>query len=149
MDATDRAILSELADDARLSMSDLAERVSLSRAHAYRRVEALRVAGVLRGFTIDVDYKLAELSVGAVVLVETVQDRWEAVHEMVRAMPGVQYAAATTGGYDMALIVRAESVDELRETVLGRLALDEGVRSTRTLVVLEEIQSIRVVLPSP
>ena len=140
-------ILAELTANARISMSALAEKVQLSRSHCYRRVEALERSGVIRSYTVDVDHAQAGLELAAVILVETVQERWAEVHELIRAMPGVQLAVATTGNFDVTLLVRVASLDHLRETILSRLSLVPGVRTTRTLVVLEEILSQPVALP--
>lgn len=130
-------------------MTELGERVHLSRAHVYRRVEALRTVGVLRGISADIDPARVGLAVSALVLLQTIQERWREVHDAVQAMPSVQYAAATAGEFDMVVLVRTASVEALRDVVLGRFALLEGVRSSRTLVVLEELMSLRPVLPTP
>jgi DNA-binding Lrp family transcriptional regulator len=109
VDPTDLAILNELARDGRISMNDLAGKVNLSRAHTYRRVEALVSSGLIRSFTIDIDPEQTGLKVAAVVLVEAVQDRWAEVHDMVRAMPrcpvrgrdhrSVRYGIGRPGGF--------------------------------------------------
>lgn len=147
MDQIDLEILGKLVRDSRLSMTQLARQVHLSRAHVYRRVEALREAGVIRRFSADIDPQQAGLPVSALVLLQTQQDRWHELHDAVQAMPHVQYAAATTGDFDLGILVRAESVDSLRDVVLGRFALLDAVRSTRTLVVLDELIPPRPVLP--
>ena len=55
MDSLDRAILSHLESDARLTNVELAERVRLSPSPCLRRVRALERAGVIRGYHADVD----------------------------------------------------------------------------------------------
>src|ERR1700749_1332281 len=55
MDSIDRAILSELQRDGRLSNVELAERVRLSPSPCLRRVRALEEAGVIRGYHADLD----------------------------------------------------------------------------------------------
>ena len=119
LEDVDRAILKELARNSRISMAELGKRVHLSRAHVYRRVEALRNGGVIRGFSLDVDASAAGAAVAAVVLFEAKQQSWDELHDLVRRMPQVQYAAATSGECDLALIVRAESLSGLRDIVLG------------------------------
>lgn len=147
MDELDRAILAELADDARIPMTRLAERVHLSRAHLYRRVDALHESGVIRGFSVDVDPQAAGLDAAALVLLQTDQARWADVQQALRAMPQVQFAAATTGEVDVAALVRASSVEELRDVVLSRLASLDVVERVTTLVVLDELVPPRPVLP--
>jgi len=55
LDDTDRRILDELAVDGRMSMRTLADRLHVSRANAYARVDRLQKSGVIRGFRADVD----------------------------------------------------------------------------------------------
>jgi DNA-binding Lrp family transcriptional regulator len=148
MDDLDLRIVRELVRDGRMSMSHLAARVHLSRAHVYRRVERLTSDGVIRGISADVDACKAGLRVGALVLLQAHQERWQELHDGVRAMAQVQYAAATTGDFDMVVIVRAESIEVLRDVVLGQFALMAAVRTSKTLLVLDEIISARPVVPS-
>jgi DNA-binding Lrp family transcriptional regulator len=67
LDDTDLAILRRLVADGRRSWTDLAESVDLSPPAVADRVDRLREAGVIRGFTVDVDR--AQLREGVPVLV--------------------------------------------------------------------------------
>jgi Lrp/AsnC family leucine-responsive transcriptional regulator len=55
MDAVDRAILSHLQDDGRLSNVELAERVRLSPSACLRRVRNLEASGVIAGYHAVID----------------------------------------------------------------------------------------------
>ena len=55
LDGTDRAILQVLADDARISNKELADRVGIAQSTCLARVRALRESGVIRGFHADID----------------------------------------------------------------------------------------------
>ena len=55
MDPIDRAILSHLQEDGRLSNVELAERVRLSPSACLRRVRNLEVAGVIQGYHAVID----------------------------------------------------------------------------------------------
>lgn len=150
MDATDRAILRLLRDDGRVPVADLARAVHVSRANAYTRLERLRAAGVLQGFSARVDPARAGLGLCAVVLLALVpraQPRWRELREQLVAMPEIEYAALVTGEADVLLMVRAADMDALRAFLLERVQAMESVRSTRTLFVLEELLHRPYVLP--
>ena len=51
LDDADRRILGELVRDARTSIRTLAERIHVSRANAYARVDRLLADGVITGFS--------------------------------------------------------------------------------------------------
>ena len=55
MDAVDRAILSHLQDDGRLSNVELAERVRLSPSATLRRVRNLEATGAIAGYHAVID----------------------------------------------------------------------------------------------
>ncbi|MBM2614521.1 Lrp/AsnC family transcriptional regulator [Actinoplanes sp. LDG1-06] len=140
VDEIDRQILAELTRDGRLSMRTLAERLHISRANAYARVERLRTAKVIRGFRADVDPVAAGLGTTAYVTVNLNQAEWRDVAERLRALPGVVHIALVGGEFDVIMLVRAED-----NNALGRLVLDEiqgmpGVVNTRTLLVFEEAE---------
>ena len=55
LDDTDRAIIHELRHDGRLSMRALAEKLHISRASAYSRVERLHTESVVTGYSATID----------------------------------------------------------------------------------------------
>jgi DNA-binding Lrp family transcriptional regulator len=142
LDDIDRQILAELTRDGRMSMRTLAERLHISRANAYARVERLRAADVIRGFRADIDPVAAGLGTSAYVTVNLHQAEWRDVGEQLRALPGVVHIALVGGEFDAILLVRARD-----NAALGRLVLDviqgmSGVVNTRTLLVFEEAQPL-------
>lgn len=140
LDEVDRQILAELTRDGRMSMRTLAERVHISRANAYARLDRLRTTGVVRGFRADVDPVAAGLGTSAYVTVNLNQAEWRDVGARLRALPGVAHLALVGGEFDVIMLVRARD-----NAALGRLVLDEiqgmpGVVNTRTLLVFEEAE---------
>src|SRR5699024_10445706 len=63
LETIDRRIISALADDGRISVTALAEKVHISRAHCYSRLQYLQKHGVITGYSISVDH--ARLGFGA------------------------------------------------------------------------------------
>lgn len=140
LDEVDRQILAELTRDGRMSMRTLAERLHISRANAYARLDRLRTTGVVRGFRADVDPVAAGLGTSAYVTVNLNQAEWRDVGARLRALPGVAHLALVGGEFDVIMLVRARD-----NAALGRLVLDEiqgmpGVVNTRTLLVFEEAE---------
>ncbi|MDG1087687.1 MAG: Lrp/AsnC ligand binding domain-containing protein, partial [Acidimicrobiales bacterium] len=54
-------------------------------------------------------------------------------------LPGVEWAGVTAGQFDYALIVRADSLDHLRDVALQELQQTDGVRAAQTIVLLDEV----------
>lgn len=143
LDPVDRRLLEELRADGRLSVNELASRVSVSRATAYQRLARLREAGVIRRFTVDVDPHKMGLPIAALVLVTVVQHAWRGVGERLRRLPGVEWLALSTGSFDYVLLVRAPDVGHLRDVILEGLQAMPEVQSAQTLLLLDEPDVVR------
>jgi DNA-binding Lrp family transcriptional regulator len=138
LDDIDRLLVRELVDDGRLSVKALAERANVSRATAYGRFRRLCDSGVIRGFSAVVDPARIGLPITALILVNVEQGKWQTVRDELMALPGLEYLAFTSGGFDMVLLVRVPDVVALRDVVLVRLHGSRHVRSTQTIFVLDE-----------
>jgi DNA-binding Lrp family transcriptional regulator len=138
LDEIDRAMVRELLVDGRLSVNALAERAHISRATAYGRFKRLCDTGVIRGFSALVDPARVGLPITALILVNVEQNAWQEVRDELKTLPGLEYLAFTSGGFDMVLLVRVPDVVALRDVVLVRLHGSPRVRDTQTIFVLDE-----------
>jgi DNA-binding Lrp family transcriptional regulator len=146
LDDVDRRIVAELVADGRMSVNELASRVGVSRATAYSRLDRLRSEGVITGFTATVDPAKVGHGVAALILVNVEQNEWRAARDELLHLPGVEFLAFTSGGFDMVALVRVASIEALRDVVLDHLHGATHVRSTQTVFVLDE-QRRQVPLP--
>src|SRR3954471_18090351 len=138
LDAIDRTILRLLQEDGRASIRSVAERVHVSRANAYARINRLIEDGVIRGFTARVDHERAGQGASAYITLKIVQNSWRTVREQLQALPGATHIALVSGDFDVLLLVHTPDNKALRELVLTRLQAMPEVLSTRTLLVFEE-----------
>ena len=138
LDEVDRRILSELIADGRLPVNELARRAGVSRATAYARFDRLLADRVVTGFRADVDPAVLGYSITALILVNVDQGDWSSVREQLVHLPGFEYLAVTSGGFDFVVIVRVHDIASLRDVVLHRLHRIKAVRSTQTVFVLDE-----------
>src|SRR3954449_4964783 len=97
LDDLNRRILAELAQDPRIGISALARRVSLSAPSVRERVAALREAGVIRGFALDVDPAAIGLPVAAWVRVRPGPGQLPRVAELAERTPEVSECHRISG----------------------------------------------------
>lgn len=140
LDAADRRIIELLTADGRMSINELAAQIHVARATAYSRVERLQESGVITGFAATVDPAKLGYAVAALVLVNVDQSKWRDIREAVADLPGLEYLAFTSGGFDLVLLVRLPDISDLRDVVLGRLHDIPGIRTTQTIFVLDEVR---------
>jgi DNA-binding Lrp family transcriptional regulator len=143
----DRSILAELQADGRLSVNELAARVNVARATAYQRLQRLEADRVITRYAAVVDPGRVGLGIAALILVNVAQSDWRDARQRLLDLPGVQYLALTSGGFDFVVLVRVPDVETLRDVVLVRLHGLPEVRSTQTVFVLEDHLPLRVVPP--
>ncbi len=139
MDEVDRQILALLSEDGRRTFDDIAQQVSLSAPAVKRRVDRLRSAGTLRGFTAVVDHRA--LGYGAEALIELFYGpgvTLDAVAASLRRVPEVVEAWSVTGEADAIAHVRTRDNIDL-ERLIRELQADGTVVRTRSQVVLSRL----------
>ncbi|MER5178674.1 Lrp/AsnC family transcriptional regulator [Streptomyces sp. NPDC002896] len=138
LDAIDRDILQLLQADGRASIRSVADRVHVSRANAYARINRLIEDGVIRGFSARIDHERAGQGASAYITLKIVQNSWRTVREQLRALPEAAHIALVSGDFDVLLLVHTPDTRALRDVVLTKLQAIPEVLSTRTLLVFEE-----------
>jgi Lrp/AsnC family leucine-responsive transcriptional regulator len=146
-DEIDQRILAELRADGRISMSALADRVGVSRATVYTRVENLLATGVITGFSARVDPALVGFGICTLVFVTVRPQTWAAFRGRVAEMPQVEYCAVTTGEHDAMLLVRAVDVAEVHHFVTEVLSVLPEIRAVESVLVMDEVLRRPYLLP--
>lgn len=138
LDDIDRRMVTALVDDGRLSMRSLAERVHISRAGAYSRLDRLLTSGVVTGFSARVDPARAGLSTSAYVSLSIAQDAWREIRTHLRTVRYVEHVALVAADFDVLVLVRTPDNATLRDVVLEELQAIPGVCATRTWLIFAD-----------
>lgn len=151
LDRIDRAILRELQSSGRLSMVELAARVSLTKTPCTERVRKLEQSGVIRAYHAELDPP--RLGAGHVVLVQvqlraTTAPDLEAFNRAVGAIPEIQSCYMIAGDFDYLLKVRTCDIDHYRRLLGESISRLPNVQQTHTYVVMETVKD-EVTLPVP
>ena len=139
LDRTDRRILHELQQNAKLTNSALAERISLSESACLRRVRLLEESGLLSGYVALVDQSKAGYpdNVFVTITLESQQQADLAAFEQeVRKLPEVMECHMMSGEADYLLrvIVRdARDYERIHSRFLTRLPGVDRVHSSFAL----------------
>ncbi|KIR64343.1 Lrp/AsnC family transcriptional regulator [Micromonospora harpali] len=148
IDAVDQRIIALLVADARASYADIGSRVSLSAPAVKRRVDRLRAAGVIRGFTAVVDPAAVGWTTEAFVELFCAGRTTPAqIGVAVRRHPEVVGAYTVSGEADALVHLRAADISHLEEA-LERLRAESFVTSTRSTIVLSRLAESPGVGPS-
>jgi Lrp/AsnC family leucine-responsive transcriptional regulator len=135
VEETDRAILSALADDGRLSYTDLADKVGLSVSAVHQRVRRLEQRGVIRGYAARIDHTAVGLPLSAFVAIRPIDpSQPDDAPERLAGLPEIEACYSVAGDDFYLLLVRVASPGEL-ERLLQEIRQAANV-ATRTTVVL-------------
>jgi Lrp/AsnC family leucine-responsive transcriptional regulator len=141
LDTTDRRILALVQKDASLAQAEIAKRVGLSTAAVHERLKKLESAGVIRRWTAVVDPAAVGAQVCAFVEVFFEHPRFEkGFIERVKKLDAVQECHHITGEFSLLLKVRVADMPALQTLLLEQLSGHEGVRQTRTVMVLSTVK---------
>lgn len=139
IDEIDQQIIASLVADARASYAEIGTVVSLSAPAVKRRVDRLRSAGVIRGFTAVVDPAAVGWSTEAFVELFCVGRTSPAqIASAAGRHPEVVAAYTVSGEADALVHLRAPDIGHL-ERALERLRAEPFVSSTRSTIVLSRL----------
>ena len=149
IDDTDKQLLRLLQTQARMSITELAERVNLSATPCARRIKRLEEAGIITGYYTQTDaqklgYPLAVFI--AISMDRHTADRFEHFEEKIQSFDEVVSCSIVTGRTEDYLIkVRVSDMAHYEEFLLHRLNRIEGVAQVHTSFELREVFSRSVV----
>lgn len=142
IDQIDRKIIEELRVDARLSVTELARRVGLSKTPCQIRLKRLVEDGYIRGFRAVIDpvrLGVGHIAFAEVKLSDTREKALEAFRRAVLQVEEVEECHMIASNFDYLLKVRTTDIMAYR-TVLGeKISSLPHVASTSTFVVMETI----------
>ncbi|MGR3636183.1 MAG: Lrp/AsnC family transcriptional regulator [Shimia sp.] len=143
LDRLDRAILSVLARDGRISITDLAQEIGLSKSPTQSRLRRLEASGVIKGYHALLDpirLGMDHVAFVEVKLTETREKALQAFNAAVREVPEIEQAHMIASHFDYLLKVRTTSMSAYR-TVLGeKISTLPYVGSTSTYVAMQAVK---------
>src|SRR5579862_1679355 len=142
MDAIDRKIIAELQTAGRLTVTELAERVSLSVAPCHRRLRELERTKVIRGYRAIIDP--AAIGLGFEVLVQVTMDREDATtitrfESGLAEIAEVRHAERLFGDPDYLIRVATADLAAYQELRDSKLAALPGVQRLSSTIVMKRI----------
>lgn len=143
LDIFDRKIIDVLRADGRIAITDLAQRVGLSKTPCQVRVKRLIANGTIRGFRAIVDparLGLDHIAFAEVKLSDTREEALDAFRRAVLKIPEVEECHMIASSFDYLLKVRTADIRRYREVLGERISSLPHVASTSTFVAMEAIR---------
>ena len=136
MDKFDQEIIAQLRKNARVSISYIAETVSLSRSAVSERIKKMEESGIIRGYQV----LLSESQKEGVSVYFEIQHQCAKCSEVVpifSVIPEVVTCKGITGDMDLLVYVKADSMRRIHE-IREFLDRQESIIKIKTHVVMSE-----------
>ena len=136
MDNLDRKLLHTVSKNVRISISELARTLDVSRSTAQSRLRRLETNGTIARYAIEYGEKYSQSLIRAHVLIKLEQRLTGQALAAMDKMPEITALYAVSGDYDLIGILATETTEKLSK-VLDHLADLAGIERTTSLVLLE------------
>jgi DNA-binding Lrp family transcriptional regulator len=131
----DHAMIELLKRSARMSVTDLAMAMGVSRSTAQKRLERLEKSRVIEAYTCVLAGPYRRQWVTAHILVRVAAKQMDPVVERLDHVNGVEEVHSVSGEFDLIVVISAPTVGTL-EVAIDEVIAVEGVERTNTSVVL-------------
>ena len=143
LDEFDRKILAVLRDDGRITMTELAQRIGLSKTPCQQRVRRLIDAKIILGFRAIVDparLGLEHVAFAEVKLSDTREAALRDFNAAVRRIPEVEECHMIASSFDYLLKVRTADIRKYRLVLGEKISSLPHVANTSTFVAMETVK---------
>jgi Lrp/AsnC family transcriptional regulator, leucine-responsive regulatory protein len=143
LDSFDIKILDAVADNGRISVTELAARIGLSKTPCNARLKRLVDEGYIQGFRAVIDLQKLGLDHVAFAEVKLSDTREKALNEFnqaVRRIKEVEECHMIAGRFDYLLKVRTQNIRRYREVLGEKISSLPHVASTSTSVAMQSVK---------
>ena len=145
LDRFDDAILRVLAVEGRISATELARRIGLSKSPTQARMKRLEDAGIITGYRANLDpirMGLAHVAFVEVRLSDTREAALQAFNKAVMAVPEVEQCHMIASRFDYLLKVRTADIQDYRRVLAEQISALPHVAGTSTYVAMEAVKEL-------
>ncbi len=143
MEDKSEQILEFLRNNSKLSLRQIAKKAGIPLTTAHNRIKKMQKEGVIKNYSVEVDYSKLGLSLCAYIMASV---KYDAMHKSqqeiakkILKLSFVKSVDIITGGFDLLIKVRAKNISQLNKLITKELRNVEGIDKTTTMIVLEEI----------
>ena len=143
-------LLKQLSKKSRVEISDLAVMLGLSEEEVKAEIAAMEDAGLIRGYKAVIDWdRLDNAYVSAIIELKVTPKAglgFEDVAAKVMRYPEVESVYLMSGVYDLSVVVKGKTFQEVAKFVAKELSTIDSVTSTATHFVLRRYKELDVEL---
>lgn len=143
IDNIDRAIIAALQTNAKMTLSDIAERVGLSKTPCQLRIKNMEKSGLITGYIAQVNHRMLgenHIVFVQVKLSDTKTRALKAFNEAVKTIPEIETCHMMAANYDYLLRVRTGDMGSFRALLGEKISTLPHVLQTSSFVAMENVK---------
>jgi Lrp/AsnC family transcriptional regulator, regulator for asnA, asnC and gidA len=148
VDNLDLQILSELSNDASISIPRLSKKIDVNSSVVYSRIKRLVKKKLIERFTIDVNDAELGYEVKALTGINIDTKQRDNVIEQLFNIDGVREVAEVTGRFDILVTMYARSLDQMHKMVSEKIGRVEGIQSSESFIEMKSRMKAMPYMPS-
>ncbi len=137
VDKLDLQILSELTEDASISVPKLSKKIKVNPSVVYSRIKRLIKRKLIERFTIVVNDQELGYQVKSLVGINMDSKMRDNVIEELFKIDGVREIAEVTGRFDILVTMYAHTLNEMHKMVAEKIGKIEGVQSSESFIEMK------------
>ena len=144
IDSTDKKLLGLLQEDANISTSALADKLHISQAPCWRRINRLEEQGIIQKRVAVLDREALGMSVvvfATVNLTQTGRQNLIEFEQMIKGHPEVLECYTMTGIWDYVLKIVTRDVRHYEDFVRNTLSASDLIRELHSHIAVTEIKN--------
>ena len=137
IDDLDLKILSELSDDASVSIPKLSEKINENSSVVYSRINRLVKKKLIERFTIDVNNKELGYTVKSLTGINMDSKQRSVVIEELFKIPGVREVSEVTGRFDILVTMYAKNLGEMHQLISEKIGKITGIIGSESFIEMK------------
>jgi Lrp/AsnC family transcriptional regulator for asnA, asnC and gidA len=137
IDELDLMILSELSEDAAISIPKLSKKIKVNSSVVYSRIKRLVKRKLIEKFTIVVNDQELGYQVKSLTGINMDSKKRDNVIEELFKIDGVREIAEVTGRFDILVTMYAKSLDQMHKLVSDKIGRIDGVISSESFIEMK------------
>ena len=148
VDDLDLQILSELSNDASISVPRLSKKINVNPSVVYSRIKRLVKRKLIERFTIEVNDAELGYAVKSLTGINMDTKKRDHIIEELFKIDGVREVAEVTGRFDILVTMYAKSLDTMHKMVSERIGRIDGVLSSESFIEMKSREKAMPYMPS-
>ena len=137
VDNLDLKILTELSNDASISVPKLSEKINENSSVVYSRINRLVKKNLIERFTIDVNDKELGYTVKSLTGINMDSKQRSVIIEELFKVPGVREVSEVTGRFDMLVTMYARNLSEMHQLISEKIGKITGIIGSESFIEMK------------